>query len=576
MSLSGPVIEAQEADRMQWWKAAKFGLFVHWGLYALHGKGEWHMSGAKIPVKEYEKLAERFNPVKFDAREWVALAKAAGMKYIVVTAKHHDGFAMYHSEHDPFNIVDATPFRRDPLKELAEECQREGLRMCFYYSHVIDWHHPHAIHEFYNNTWDYPLEEKAFYAYWNRKAKPQVKELLTKYGPVGLIWFDTAGGLSKKDSQEMIDWVRDHQPTCLINSRVSHWPQYAGDYSSKGDNEIPMHGEDSRPWETPMTLNDSWGYQNKDQSWKSSEALIRKLVHVASKGGNLLLNVGPTAEGDIPDESVERLKAVGRWTSRFGEAIYDTTPSPFHYEQEWGAITVRDTTLYLLIHGPYWSKGGIDLYGLNNAIRHAYVLQGDEDADEARKPLSVQQHYHAAVGLHQLHITLPPSAPDDVVSVVALELDGKPHVDPRWLQLPTGDIRLDIAHAEVKSGGEAGNEAGWSFTMLEPGEFDVVMIAFKRFNQEWSAHCHQEVIATVAGQQVSCIPAVDKLLEDTPTCQHPYEEVHSVLGRVQIRQPGEYDIRLQSAWVKEKTGFFEAWQAAPIRLRSLQLVKVAP
>jgi len=330
----------QERDRrLKWFRDARFGLMIHWGLYAvpagewkgklIPGLGEWIMNRARIPISEYEQLAPQFNPVKFDADAWVRIAKDAGMKYVVITSKHHDGFAMYGSKASKYNIVDATPFHRDVMKELAAACHKYGLKLCFYYSQTQDWHEPDAV----GNDWDFSAETKKDFArYLEQKVKPQVTEILTNYGPIGLIWFDTPRNITKEQSQELVDLVHKLQPDCLVSGRVGHG---LGDYDSAGDNQISV-GQVKRDWETPVTMNDTWGFKRDDQNWKPTGILIQQLVQVSSRGGNYLLNVGPTSEGLIPQPSIERLTEVGKWLKLNSEAVYGAAPSPFPYELPWG------------------------------------------------------------------------------------------------------------------------------------------------------------------------------------------------------------------------------------------------
>ena len=428
---SGPSETPRQAAKMKWFREARFGLFIHWGLYAIPagewkgalipGIGEWIMNRAKIPVKEYEQLASRFNPVKFNAEEWVQLAVDAGMKYIVITSKHHDGFAMYGSKVSPYNNVDATPFKRDPLKELAAACARKNIRFGFYYSQAQDWHEPNGA----GNTWDFLADEtkKDFDKYLREKAEPQVRELLTNYGPVCLIWFDTPRLMTPERGQRFIDLVSSLQPDCLIDGRLGA----AGDYRSMGDNRIPPTVE-AGDWEVPATINRTWGFKKDDTDWKPPSDLVFKLVDIVSKGGNYLLNVGPTAEGLIPQASQDNLRAVGRWLRVNGEAIYGAGPTPFGPElgaysdtekdkngkpvfkakEEW-RCTTRPGRLY--IHFFKWPGESFELRGVQGRVGKAYLL-----ADSSRKGLPVKSSEGA------VSVTLPASATGEYASVLCIEI----------------------------------------------------------------------------------------------------------------------------------------------------------
>jgi alpha-L-fucosidase len=394
-----PIMIAQKTisqdQRMQWWREARFGMFIHWGLYAIpagewngkqiDGIGEWIMKRALIPAVEYRKLAGQFNPTKFNAHEFVSTAKNAGMKYITITSKHHDGFAMFKSNASKYNIVDATAYGKDVIKALAEECQKQGLKMCFYYSQSRDWNEPNGL----DNEWDFP-KERNFQKYLDEKVKPQLTELLTNYGPIGLIWFDTPMDISKEQAQSLKDLVRRLQPACIISGRLGGGVET--DYMSTGDNVIPatvVAGD----WEVPATLNNTWGFKKNDHEWKSPEVLTRLLFDITAKGGNYLLNVGPTAEGLIPQESVDILAKVGNWMKINNECIYGTKASPYKNEFKWGNITQKPGKLYLGIFS--WPKGAFYLEGLKNRVKKAYLL-----ADKQQKALPVQEIYDEKTDHH--------------------------------------------------------------------------------------------------------------------------------------------------------------------------------
>jgi alpha-L-fucosidase len=426
--------------RLEWFRHDKFGLFIHWGLYAIPagywkgerspGIGEWVMNRMKIPVTEYAQLATQFNPVKFDAEAWAQLALDAGMKYVVITSKHHDGFALFRSAVSPYNMVDATPFKRDIIQELAAACAKRGLRFGVYYSQSQDWHERGGA----GNNWDFPANEVkdkdgSFDLYLQQKVEPQLRELLTNYGPLCLIWFDTPQLMATGDrAKRLTDIVRTLQPATLIDGRLGK----VGDYQSTGDNVIPTKASDDA-WEVPATLNRTWGYRSDDHDWKSPGDLVFKLVDVVSKGGNYLLNVGPTAEGVIPQPSQDNLRAVGAWLRLNGEAVYGTGRSPFGEEfgdyaasqkgtdgkplflarNDW-RCTTRPGKLYLTLFRI--GREGFLLPTFKNAIKS--VTQIDETG--RRVPLAVQT---AADGSRKIDVPRM-AVLDTMGAVLVVEIEG--------------------------------------------------------------------------------------------------------------------------------------------------------
>ncbi|WP_405292366.1 alpha-L-fucosidase [Algibacter sp. Ld11] len=327
---------AQSPDKMEWWKDAKFGMFMHWGLYSQTAgywkghvaKGNEHfMIHEKISLKEYATIADDFNPVNYDAEKWVLTAKAAGMKYIIITSKHHDGFAMFDSPSNDYNIKTRTPYAKDPMTELVAACHKHDMKFGFYYSLGRDWEDPDVATDWpfkggRSNLVDYPDEDiKVYSRYFERKVKPQIKELLTQYGKIDVIWFDTPELISPEESKELRELILELQPECIINSRIKHG---FGDYKVK-EQEI-VEGLEVEPWEACITMGKNWGYIEYDTIYKPSELMTRQLLEIVSKGGNLLLNNGPTAKGEITDLAQARLAEMGIWIKQNSEGIYGSKP----------------------------------------------------------------------------------------------------------------------------------------------------------------------------------------------------------------------------------------------------------
>ena len=413
---AGP--DAAAAHRLAWWSEARFGMFIHWGLYAqdgcfykgTNGGSEHMMLRLKIPLADYAKIADDFNPTNFNADEWVTIAKNAGMKYMVITSKHHDGFAMFDSESSDYNIVKRTPWHRDPVKELAEACAKQGLRFGVYYSLGRDWADPDVPtpNGYRSNTWDYPDEsKKVFDRYFRRKVIPQIKELLTHYGPIAVLWFDTPEQISPAESRELVALIHHLQPDCIINSRVGN---KLGDYGVS-EQKIPGKG-DAKPWETCMTLSGHWGYFKGDEKWKPATTVIRNLVDIVSKGGNYLLNVGPTGKGVIPAGGVADLAAVGAWMKVNGDSIYGTKASPLKTVPAWGRVTEKGGKYY--VHVFDWPADGklvVPELGLTKAVLTAHLL-----ADPAGASLTTTYNTDP----HSLTVNVPAQAPDPIDTVVVL------------------------------------------------------------------------------------------------------------------------------------------------------------
>jgi len=419
-------VEQRDA-RMAWWRESRFGMFIHWGLYSIpagswkgeripQGLAEWIMLHGQIPSEEYEPLKDRFNPVEFDADKRVRMAKYAGMRYIAITTKHHEGFCLFDSKYTDYDVMN-TPFKRDIIQELSDACHRHGLKFGVYYS-IPDWHHQEFPAEHNNSGFhgnpkpDADLEKYLVY------MKNQIRELLTHYGEIGLVWFD--GGASFKNmeqrarllhSEEIVKFVKSLQPSTIINDRLG----IPCDYGTP-EQRIPDTGLPGRDWETCMTMNDTWGYRSYDQNWKSSEVMIRQLVDCASKGGNYLLNVGPTALGEFPQASIERLNDIGRWMEVNSESIYGTQASPFA-APSWGKYTQKKldsglTRLYLHVFN--WpADGKLVVEGLEKTQEpmDAFLL-----ADEHRNPMKITVENEGMV------IQAPPRAPDAIVSVVVVDI----------------------------------------------------------------------------------------------------------------------------------------------------------
>lgn len=421
-------------ERMEWWREARFGMFIHWGLYSVpagewedsKNHAEWIRTTAQIPLETYNQFINKFNPTLFDASAWVKMAKDAGMKYIVITSKHHDGFCLWDSKQTDFDIM-STPYERDLLKELADECKKEGIKLCWYHS-IMDWHHPDYLPR---RGWETKRsEEGAVFDDYVSYMKKQLKELLSNYGEIGVLWFDGEWEKTWTDEYgtDLYHYVRSLQPDIIINNRVgvgragmaglSEEGVFGGDFGTP-EQQIPATGLPDTDWETCMTMNGHWGFNRVDKNFKSTEDLIHKLSDIASKGGNFLLNIGPTAEGLFPQESIDRMRDIGIWMRKNSDAIYGTQASPFK-NLKWGRCTQKpmeeSTRLYLHVFD-YPENGVLKVPGLGNETIRAFMLE-----DQQEENLIITKERDG------IYINIPHTCPDSINTVIILDIVGTPVV----------------------------------------------------------------------------------------------------------------------------------------------------
>ena len=552
--------KAERDARLDWWREGKFGMFVHWGIYSTTGglyngkklpnSAEWMMARGKIPIAEYEKYADQFNPIDFDADAFVGLAKEAGMKYIVITAKHHDGFSMFDSEANPYNVVKATPFKRDIMKELADACAKQDIKFGFYYSQAQDWHHPGGF----GNGWDKTIERVASDVYVMEKAVPEVEQLLTDYGDIGIFWWDTPRKMTK-ESFDALHSLTKLQPGVITNDRLGE--EYPGDYKTF-ERKIPQRGPVGKDWEVCMPISGSWGYKIGDDSFKSPETLIRNLIDISHKGGNYLLNVSPTGKGTLLPQATERLKIIGEWMKVNGESIYGTTASPFE-TLDWGRCTKKilggETLLYLHVFD--WpANGAILVPGLENEVESATLLDGG-------------QSLNFKAGEDGVMISLPKEAPDKYASVIVLKVDGEvetvtnlPSIGANGRLVLTADkaflhnnegskdaaIKMhdDVPHIGTWTDKEAFAE--WTFRVDTPGQYEVRIVGSieaDKTNLEFG----------VAGGKASTAE-----LKSTGGYSKYKEQT---LGTLNIEEAGDVTLRIKPA--------AKGWE--PINVRQVELIR---
>ncbi|MCE9557284.1 MAG: alpha-L-fucosidase, partial [Planctomycetes bacterium] len=432
-------VGADKSDKAALFRDGNYGMFIHWGLFShlggkwqdktFYGIGEWIKRQMQISEADYIAQAKDFNPDQFDAKEIARVAKEAGMKWIIITSKHHEGFAMFKSQH-PFNIVDATPFKRDPMKELAAACKEAGLGFGFYYSHNQDWTAPGGSGGPGKNA---DGSKATFEQYFKEKCYPQVKEICTQYGPLDFIWFDTPGGMPKPMVLELAKLVRETQPNAMLCSRIGHG---MGDYESKGDMEVPPRNMGGL-WETCDTTNDSWSFAWYDQNWKDSREILHRLVSTVGRGGTYLLNIGPDGKGRVPPQVAKYLIKAGEWIKRYPKVVYGAGPSPWRHALPWGDVTTQGNTLSLVVFD--WPRDGrLWLPGLQTEIAEAGVVDGG-------KLVPVKWTKHGT----WTELTLPAAPPDHPASVVLLKLKGAPKVDGTFGIYPNATPKLLVEFAEI-------------------------------------------------------------------------------------------------------------------------------
>lgn len=523
-------------DLMGWFRDARFGMFIHFGA----STSEDYLEEGLNKTERYEKSVKNFNPVDFDAQEWVRIAKNAGMKYIVFTTKHHDGFCKWDSKLTDWDVMDATPFKRDIVGELAAACKEAGIELGFYYS-IADWHHPEYDASYSNrNGFHFNPNPNADITKYMDFMYGQIKELCENYQPK-LFWFDGSAGFRNPNKkrllgqQEMVDLLNSYG--AISNSRLGDDDalQYVN-YLSMGDNMTPS-GNIGADFESAQTMNDNWHFVPDDHNWKSAKTMLGKLIDISGNGGNYLLNVGPNSKGVIPEASQSRLKIMGEWLQKNGQSIYGTTAGPYPYELNWGSITQRTagdkTTLYLNVID--WPKDGVfKLYGLNNTIEKASLLENGT-------VLSHNSQFDVAAGINVISIHVPKTAPNPYVSVIALHINGEPKMDQTFLQQQNGTVILDAFRATIhdeefvpnkpvrpldqriftvlKKGkgimptrgmtvglDKKGQALRWDFRMLKPGKYKVAVVSSVKDEHIWKTNGSMR--ATVAGHAVE-----NKLIE---------------------------------------------------------------
>ena len=562
-AVMGLLVSAADEVDVAAFREARFGMFIHWGLYSqLGGRwkgqkmdyiGEWIQSRYQIPNAEYEKLANDFNPVKFDADEWARQAKDAGMEYVVFTTKHHEGFSMYATKVSDYNIVDATPFKRDAFGELAAACRRHGLKIGLYYSQSLDWHERDAADPVdresgrrsslanhgmkWGNSWDFPdIAGKDIDRYLKAKVYPQLRELLTNYGEIFVLWFDCPWCMTKEQTLELKDFVKSLQPHVLISSRIGHG---LGDFGSLGDN-LTLAGKSDALLESPVTLNDTWGFKYDDHNWKTGYRVVCELAQTISCNANMLLNIGPRPDGRFPDASSDVLREVADWRRRTGFAIRGTSASPFAQAMPWGWCTVASGNVLQFVVRSTWSND-LEVCGIRNAVR-ACTLPFEKAGETLRIRL--------------------PASDSCMPRVVRVTLDGAPDVDTRLMPqngelilLPkSGGRALSCdatsrcrvtEHGTLTDWARPGDGISWKVHFPEAGRYGVsVRTETWAHARAWEDGRTAEI--SIGGERLTGVLRKDRDLPHTA-----YDRAESDFGVVDVRAAGDSEVVLRTVRTTE-------------------------
>lgn len=545
--------ENEYLSRMQGWRDAKYGLFLHFGLYSILGgeyQGkmapglvEWMQNTMKIPGSEYKKIVKQFNPVKFNADAWARFAKDSGMKYVVLTSKHHDGFALWNSKVSDYDVI-STPFKKDIVKELKDACHKYGLKFGLYYSHNIDWEDPNNLvsggkgnggnSSAWTNTTDFDPLKMNKQVYLEKKAFPQLKELLTNYGKIDILWFDMGTGLTNNEVRQFVKIARDLQPEILISSRVGAEPSekylqrdMLFDFYTPDDNFFT--GDTlSMPWEMVGTTNTSWGYRKGDNHWRSSKFILTSLLACASRNGNYMINVGPMADGTFPSQSSAMLESVGKWLQKNGEAVYGADKSPFAWNFAWGFVTQKQGKLFLnVMEWPINKK--LQLNGLMSHVKKVYLLDGG-------KQLDYQQNGR------YLTINIANLNPDSLATTFVIEYDGKLETAEKIAQGEDNNVSLDRIAGSYD---QLHKLTTWKFEIQNPGTFKVKMIS-----NEKGKHDRPEWIGS---EQAGAIQAAGQIIPIKLTRDYEiidpsiffYKRITSNIGELKFDKPGTYSLQLK-------------------------------